>query len=110
MYSFRYARTPPPETHRRRRMRRRIWVFVFLKRVVKRLCGGGGGRRRRRVLWGSLWARRVRRGHYDCESYKKNFDEGSWKEEEEDFWGRGSFAFRFGVSTSFVHGFSVGAS
>ncbi|OVA01092.1 hypothetical protein BVC80_8827g12 [Macleaya cordata] len=95
----------------------RMWFSV--KRTTVRLMRG---RRRlvkglmRKVYWVSLQVKRrssekmsrVRKGdrhvllNYDLFSYSKNFDDGRWQLEEDEFYRVRSFANRFGQSNGEV--------
>ncbi|KAG9456658.1 hypothetical protein H6P81_001166 [Aristolochia fimbriata] len=66
-------------------VRKVVWASVYLKRRVVRAAKG---RRERQVM-----------RSYDHSSYLQNFDDGRWREEEEEFYRSRSFAQRFGHST-----------
>ncbi|KAF8011222.1 hypothetical protein BT93_J1739 [Corymbia citriodora subsp. variegata] len=77
------------------------------KRAWRRLARGRrklAARLARRIRWISLQVRRrVLRvsdyqevGRYDMSSYAKNFDDGEWQQEEEEYYSSRSFASRFG--------------
>lgn len=100
-----------PESRRRLGFPARMWVY--LKRAAATSVGIYVGKRRgiyrmvRRVVWISLHlkrrvakmarASRTKRvlKRYDAYSYSQNFDDGRWREEDEEFYRSGSFAFRF---------------
>lgn len=85
------------------------------KRAWRRLAGGRrklAARLARRIRWISLQVRRRvfrvsaasgyqevgdhGRVRYDMSSYAKNFDDGEWRQEEEEYYSSRSFASRFG--------------
>lgn len=100
----------------RRRVRFPAVIWASLKRVAMKSMAMYVGRRRllagwvRRVVWASLdlkrralraaKARKERRllAAYDPQSYFHNFDDGRWREEEDEYYQSRSFAQRFGIS------------
>ncbi|KAL5983391.1 hypothetical protein ACLOJK_017476 [Asimina triloba] len=122
--SGRYPYQQISEARRRRGFPARIWVS--LTRAAAKSLRFYVGRRRilaagswlvRRVVWMSLdLKRRVARSGrarhappptYDAFSYSQNFDDGRWQQEDVDFYGSRSFAFRYAHAGVFIDGSSI---